>query len=326
MSSELRASIALTASLIALASAFGGSTAVAQTEPPAVAAAEPTEPQDTDGEAEPSEYDTVIADALREFGAGQYDAAADDFRRALALRPSARVLRGLGTALFELGDHVAAIEVLERALSHPVDPLNETLRQEVLHLLRRAERHVAEIVISVNATDAEIFLAGRAVQPGVIRTNGGRQVLEARARGHLPWERTLEAVPGERLRVAIELEPLAGPSVTVVTPRRSRSLALGLPSVVVGGAGVALGALWLTHHNDELRQCPSTVGGVGCRNRDQLERRRRSSIGVIGIGSALLLAGVVLTVIGLMSDDDDETTAWGCAPDRGLRCSVRGHF
>ena len=86
--------------------------------------------------AEPAEYRALVSEALAEFDAGHFEEARALFLHAHALNPSARTLRGLGLASFELRAYRATIEYLEQALASQLNPLEEALRTSTEHVLR----------------------------------------------------------------------------------------------------------------------------------------------------------------------------------------------
>ncbi len=290
-----------------------------------------TDPSTGPGEAAPSEVDrtyaALIDDALREFGAAHYREAADNFREALALRPSARVLRGLGKALFELGEYVEASTAFERSLVHPVDPLTDALREEVESLLARTERHIATLVIEVNVAEAEVLLDGRPIRPGPLRIDAGERRLEVRAAGYEPYDRTLRATTGERTTVRVELEPRARPPTTVVSPGPGVETWWGLSLGTVGLAGGIVSAAWLVDRLNTVATCEGTPGVV-CGNLDEITGQRDAAAVVLGLAGASLITGTVLLFVGLGGSAEDEpATAFGCgATPAGGGCHVAGRF
>src|SRR5262245_21535053 len=68
---------------------------------------------------EPDEYREAIEAAVEELNAGLYEEALAQFSRAHELQPSARTLRGIGLAAYELRDYVRAVEALEASLEDP---------------------------------------------------------------------------------------------------------------------------------------------------------------------------------------------------------------
>src|SRR3954464_9628976 len=94
---------------------------------------------DSEGSQEYREYVRV---ALREYQAGNFNEAKAFFAQAHALSPSARTFRGLGMCSYELRNYVDAIEWFDQALSSTQRPLTESMRDEILGLLRQARTFV----------------------------------------------------------------------------------------------------------------------------------------------------------------------------------------
>jgi hypothetical protein len=61
-------------------------------------------------------YRDLVAEATREFSAGNFAEARTLFEQAHAAKPSARTLRGLGLTAYELRRYVQAVSELEAAL------------------------------------------------------------------------------------------------------------------------------------------------------------------------------------------------------------------
>jgi hypothetical protein len=66
--------------------------------------------------------------------------AREELRRAHAIFPNARTLRGLGMVEFELRSYVQSVQLLEQALAASVKPLDGKLRTDTEALLARAQR------------------------------------------------------------------------------------------------------------------------------------------------------------------------------------------
>lgn len=273
-------------------------------------------------------YAQLVDDALREFGAGHYREAADDFRQALAIRPSARALRGLGKALFELGEYVDAATAFERALVHPVDPLTDRLRADVEALLARAERHIGTLVISVNVPHAEILLDGEPVDLGALRLDAGQPTLQVRAPEHLPYERTVAVVAGERVEVDVQLERRPDPTVTVVNEARSGRPIAGGVLAGVGVVGAVFSTFWLRDRIRAVDDCPGSGPTVRCTNRPRLVAERRAAAVSLAVGVAGAVVGAVLLLVGGDSATPaDDSVAFDCGLARdGGGCSVGGSF
>ena len=88
------------------------------------------------GAAEPPEYRALVSEALAEFDEGHFEEARALFLHAHSLNPSARTLRGLGLASFELRAYRASIEYLEQALASQLHPLEGALRTSTEQMFR----------------------------------------------------------------------------------------------------------------------------------------------------------------------------------------------
>lgn len=74
-------------------------------------------PARSDYVAEPTGYRELIAEAVAEYEARHFEEARALFRRAHAMFPNARTMRGQGMAEFELRNYRGAIQCFESALS-----------------------------------------------------------------------------------------------------------------------------------------------------------------------------------------------------------------
>ncbi|MCA9612434.1 MAG: hypothetical protein KC586_06710, partial [Myxococcales bacterium] len=267
-------------------------------------------------------YDAFVASALRAFGVGRFREAADDFRAAYGLRPSARALRGLGKALYELGDYVGASEALERALVATVDPLGAALTEDVETLLVRSERQLATLAITTSV-DAELVVDGRSVEAGVVRVNAGTVQVDATAPGHHPLRRDVRIEAGERVELTLTLERRAEP--VVVTSQRSLLPAVGGTLAAVGLGGVIGGAFWRADRHDARTTCREREGVV-CTNADRLRVEERAALATTVVAAVATAVGVGLLVGGLLGREEP-TDAVACAPVRGGGlCAWEGRF
>lgn len=162
----------------------------------------------------PPEYEGEISAAVDEHDAGHFEAARAHFIRAHEVFPNARTLRGLGKVEFELRNYVVAQQYLEQALTSPVRPLPDELREEVAQLLTRALAATASIALTVRPASALVSLDGAAVSigsDGRLAVNEGDHVLEFHASGYLTERRPLHVHSGERVTLQVAL---AGPQLT----------------------------------------------------------------------------------------------------------------
>ena len=294
--------------------------------PPPAEAASPTAATDdeiehtSDAPADPTRaaYDAFVLSALRAFGEGRFREAADDFRAAYALRASARALRGLGKALYELGDYVGASEALERSLVTELDLLGDGLRVEVEELLARSERQVAVVTLRTNV-DASVVIDGREVVARTVRVNPGTLDVTATASGFEPVRREVRVVAGERVDVRLELERRAPARVEVREEPPSPAPIVGGVIAVVGVGALAGGAFWLADRNDARRECRDRVG-VTCTNSSRIATERRAAVTTLALGATAAVVGAALIVLGRRAHDDESVRAL-CGPEpRGASC------
>lgn len=168
-------------------------------------------------------YGRAIDRAVQEFDLGHYAEARAAFREAHALSPSARTLRGLAKAEFELRNYRECVDYLRRALRSEVRPLTGGLRQDAVALLRRAEVYVARYRLELSPADAQVRVDGRPLRADcrtgasdcVALTGEGELVLEVgdhtlgvRSVGYEETLRELRVTGREDGTLRITLRPL----------------------------------------------------------------------------------------------------------------------
>ncbi len=226
---------------------FLASTVTAQAESSTVPVAEV--------QAAPPGYREAVEHALAELRVGNFLEARAMFAHAHALMPSAKTLRGLGLAEFELRSYAESSDHLKQALESQVRPLSPDQRQETEALLERAQHYVTRISLRVAPLTAEVVLDGTPLvgDRGAIMVSTGDHLIEVSAPDYAAQRRVVHAVGGDTQEVVIELLPMRLPvkAPTVVPPaeearpRRLRSnpwLWAGV-GVVVAGAALTVGLL-----------------------------------------------------------------------------------
>jgi Flp pilus assembly protein TadD len=93
----------------------------------------------------------LVIQGRRLYDAGQFDAAADTFRRALDASPDSAVARGnLGLALAQLGRLGDAVEPLQRAFRDAPDDI--AIRSTLVRCLLRLSRYDEAIMVMRRVT------------------------------------------------------------------------------------------------------------------------------------------------------------------------------
>jgi hypothetical protein len=162
--------------------------------------------------------DSALARSLFEEGVafadrGEWQDAADRFRRSLEIRPSAVVAYNLGSALVELGELVAASEAFERAARAPSE---SGVRDAARSRLAEIRPRIGALTIAVEGTlteDVELRIDERALPHqavGVeVPVDPGRHVVDARRAGEVvaSAETEVEAGGSESVTLAIPDPP-----------------------------------------------------------------------------------------------------------------------
>lgn len=166
---------------------------------------------------EPPGYRAAIDEAIAEYSAGRYPEARALFMRAHTLQPSARTLRGLGMAEFELRNYVEAARMLEQALASNVRSLDGELRTATQDLLARARGFIGRFALQLTPPTTKLSInnvPARIEPSGTLLLAIGDHALRAEAEGYLPVSDTVRVNGGENTTLNVALQP-APPSVAV---------------------------------------------------------------------------------------------------------------
>lgn len=174
-------------------------------------------------QAEPAGYRELVASALEERAANNHEEARSLFRRAHALFPNARTLRGIGMEEFDLRNYGECIALLEQALTSQVRPLDATLRAETETTLASARNFVARINLELQPGAATVLVDGVPVTLGAGNTlvlRVGDHVLEFKAEGRVPQRHQLRVDGGEQrtINVTLSEQPVAASIVPTPPP------------------------------------------------------------------------------------------------------------
>jgi hypothetical protein len=183
------------------------------TQPAPQPAGQPADPADEG-------YELAIAEGLQHFGAARWQAAYEAFVRANFLRPSARALRGMGMAAFNLGRIAQARAHLEAALVEPQRALTEQQRAHVLELLQKARARTGRFRVHTTPAQAELMLDGRSIVERELLLDVGSHELSAQAVGHRLLRRTLEVRGAEDQLLELALVAEAQPAAAASAPER----------------------------------------------------------------------------------------------------------
>jgi hypothetical protein len=195
-------------------------------------------------------YQEQIRRALQEYELGHWNEAKAFFAHAHALQPSARTLRGLGLASYELRDYVAAIGYVTQALASTERPLTDEMRNEMRGILEQSQHIVSRLHVTLEPKTAVAVVRVDA-KPAVVEADGrvllnpGSHELVAQAPGFESATRTVQSESGDTLELELTLRPAAlAPSAAAAgasasaSPNESSSAHGSIaPWVVVGASG-----------------------------------------------------------------------------------------
>jgi hypothetical protein len=283
--------------------------------------------------AQPSRFEDLVAAAIEEYNAGNWDEAHLLFARAHAIKPSARTFRGMGLADYERRNYVAAIAELEAALASPDKPLEKAQRESAERGLAQARLYIAVYRIRGAAAASELLVDAQRAQlsnDGLLLLNPGKHTLTVKLASGQTVEREIIAEAGARGELVFESG--TAPSQTALPgttdgPHTADAAAVDHPSAVAahggllwtwvaGGATVAFAAGTVifgrlaVDKNDEFRALSGACPGPDCRADRKADAKSTGqefqlltnvSLGVTG---AAAVATVVLYLVESRTPDE----------------------
>jgi hypothetical protein len=297
----------------------------ASVPPPAANTAPPS--AEAAADARLNEAKRKFDEGVRAFGERRYADAAQAFREADAIQPSAALSFNIARAYERLEDVPAALRWYRDYLRRSPQATNRaSVEQQVAALARRLEaRGVQQISVLAKPEGALVTIDDRAegVAPFTIEVPPGKHHLSVRASGYRAQELDFLVDANAPRDVAVSLEQLApgapSPSNAHAEPTRTSSLpatpvraaarkpAFGVAPWIVLGAGAA-----------------SSLGALGF----ELARRSAESDAearILGVtGGVLLLGGATLLFLNL-TREPSRSVALGCTSG-GCSVAASGTF
>lgn len=267
-------------------------------------------------DAEPAEYRALIESAVTEFAAHNFPEARALFRRAHAIHPNARTLRGLGMSSFELRDYADSVRMLRLALADERQPLTDEQRAQTEALLARADAYVGRFRLEGVPDDATVRVDGASVareDDGTLLLSLGVHELEASVGDQVTHHGRVEVEGGEnealslaRVSTGVVNEPLvpvevhvevhdAAPMVLPPTPPPARDVTGPVALLVVGGLVLVAGASVL---GVGLADAATVTGAMPGAAWSSIEGAYDRAPMLEGIGGAALGVGAALVTFG----------------------------
>jgi hypothetical protein len=161
--------------------------------------------------------------AVEAFEAEDYARARGLFEQAQALKPNARVLRGLGISALNLKRFTDAKRELTQSLTETKQPLTPAQRNEVTGLLDWMQSDLSTLRLQLQPTDALVELDGTGVTDKELITTPGLHRISVHAADFVPELRAVELTAGRELTLTVKLSPK--PVEPPVTPAVSAQVA-----------------------------------------------------------------------------------------------------
>jgi hypothetical protein len=282
----------------------------------------------------------LIGDAVSEYEAGHYQEARALFRQAHEKLPTARTLRGIGMASFELRDYVEAVRALTASLRDQRRPLTAEQKRHAEALLARAHTFVGRYTMKVQPAGSSLFVDGHPAElepDNVLLLPFGRHQLSLRCGTCAPTEldKEVDVAGGERRDLELTLQVAPPPALRDTSgggagtgaalggasggtgsqsggadaERGSAHLWLvGLAGAAALGAGGS--ALWWRHQQEELDKCERAMtAGDMCGGEADAKDRRNMAIGAtIGLGAVAVASAAFAAIMWSRPDKPDATT------------------
>jgi tetratricopeptide (TPR) repeat protein len=173
-------------------------------------------------------YAEAIRRALSEYSLGHWSEARAFFATAHALQPSARTLRGLALASYELRSYVEAIGYFERALADKTQALEGRMRDEAEQFLSEARMFVTNVTVHLDPSHAQLKVNDRVMElpaDRTLRLDPGTYAFSAEAEGYEQAnQNVITRGAAEPLTVSLQLK--------AATPALSEAPSSGSPAFV----------------------------------------------------------------------------------------------
>jgi len=225
-------------------------------------------------EAEDDGYTGLVQEGVAEFSRGNWEESFLLFSQAHELQPNARTYRGMGMSGYEARQYVRAFVNLQASLEDERRALNESQRAEVEVLIKKTERFIAKMKLSLSPADATVQVDARKpviAKDGTLLLDRGTHEIVVKAPGFDSAIRRLVVRAGESGDFEVRLEPEGsapggGDPQPVIADVSLDGIGDGgadrnyVPTLIAGGASVAfaLGATVLyfmaTGEEDDIRK------------------------------------------------------------------------
>lgn len=168
-----------------------------------------------------TDYKQLVDCALDAFEAEDYARARVLFEQAQAIRPNARVLRGLGVSALRLKRFTDARRELTQSLNETKQPLTASQRENVTTLLAWMQNSLGTLQLHVRPAAAHVELDEKPVVESVLVVSPGKHRIVVNSDGFIAQQHVVELAAAQELTLNVALspippEPVKKPAVSAV--------------------------------------------------------------------------------------------------------------
>jgi hypothetical protein len=156
-----------------------------------------------------ADYDKLLDRAVEAFEAQDYVRSRDLFEQAYAIRPNARVLRGLGISALHLEHFNVAKHELTEALRDQKQPLTANQRDGVKELLSWMQLNLGTLQLRLQPADAYVTLDDEPVEEAELVLKPGGHRISARLDGFATQAHEVDIGAGQTKTLDVTLLPSA---------------------------------------------------------------------------------------------------------------------
>jgi hypothetical protein len=296
----------------------------------------------------------LIGDAVAEYDAGHYQEARALFRQAHEKSPTARTLRGIGMASFEMRDYVEAARSLAASLRDQRRPLTPEQKKHAEALLARANTFVGRYTVKFKPESASLFVDGHPAElepDGVLLLAFGRHQISLRCASCAPAEKDedVEVSGGEHktIELALAAAPPSAPADTAGSVTGAAGASGGtivaqpgehdveasshahlwfMGGAVAAALGAGGSAIWWSNRQHELDVCRNgETSALECTSESTIVNQRKTAIGLtIGLGAAAVVSGVAAGLLWPHASSSPPAAAVACVPTNNMvSCAIR---
>lgn len=237
------------------------------------------------------------------FNEGEYKLALVEFEKAYALIPAYQVLYNIGQVNFQLNNHSAALNALERYLADGGAEISEARRKQATKDIALLRTRVVTFSVESNVDGAEVIVDDRALGVTPLKgvfIDGGYHRVTLTKEGYTSAVRTVTYGGGDRGELRIELVPVPQQDAR---PAEKSTPPIWIPWTVTGAFALATGitGVLAISNSQDLESArtspPSPTDTTGDGKRREIDdahtaTQTMATVSTVLFGATVIAAGV----------------------------------